>query len=131
MPPPGFVSLPGSGPGDPELMTVKSLRLPQQADVVVFDRLVSTEILEVIPHGVGRTSVGKSPGMHCVPQDQINEILVSLAHSGRRVVRLKGGDPWIFGRGGEAALVLCEHGIPFEVVPGDTRNSLIRPDNTR
>ena len=112
-------------------MTVKSLRLPQLAEVVVFDRLVSTEILEVIPHGVGRTSVGKSPGMHCVPQDQINEILVSLAHSGRRVVRLKGGDPWIFGRGGEAALVLCEHGIPLEVVPGDTRNSLIRPDNTR
>ena len=116
----GFVSLVGSGPGDPELMTLKAVRLLEQADVVVFDRLVSSEILELIPHGVGQISVGKSPGKHCVPQHQINEIIVSLALSGRRVVRLKGGDPYIFGRGGEEALELRKHGIPFEVVPGVT-----------
>ncbi len=116
----GLVSLVGSGPGDPDLLTVKALRRIRQADVVVFDRLVSAEILEMIPAGVSRISVGKSPGYHCVPQQQINEILVSLASSGRRVVRLKGGDPYIFGRGGEEALVLRQHDIPFEVVPGIT-----------
>lgn len=115
-----FVSLVGSGPGDPDLLTVKALRRLQQADVVVFDRLVSHEILQLIPPGVSQISVGKSPGKHCVPQDQINEIIVSLALAGRRVVRLKGGDPYIFGRGGEEALVLHQHGIPFEVVPGVT-----------
>ena len=116
----GFVSLVGSGPGDPDLLTIKALRLLQEADVVVFDRLVSAEILALIPHGVSQISVGKTPGKHCVPQDQINEIIVSLALTGRRLVRLKGGDPYIFGRGGEEALVLREHGIPFEVVPGVT-----------
>ena len=116
----GFVSLVGSGPGDPQLLTIKALRLIEQADVVVFDRLVSVEILDMIPSGIGQISVGKSPGKHCVSQDQINEIIVSLALSGRRLVRLKGGDPYIFGRGGEEALVLRQHGIPFEVVPGVT-----------
>lgn len=116
----GFVSLVGSGPGDPGLLTVKALRLIQKADVVVFDRLVSSGILALIPHGVTQISVGKSPGKHCVPQEQINEIIVSLASSGRHLVRLKGGDPYIFGRGGEEALVLRQHGIPFEVVPGVT-----------
>jgi uroporphyrin-III C-methyltransferase/precorrin-2 dehydrogenase/sirohydrochlorin ferrochelatase/uroporphyrin-III C-methyltransferase len=101
-------------------MTVKAVRLLQQAEVVVFDRLVSPEILSLIPHGVSQISVGKSPGKHCVPQNQINEIIVSLALAGRRLVRLKGGDPYVFGRGGEEALVLREHGIPFEVVPGVT-----------
>ncbi len=116
----GFVSLIGSGPGDPDLLTLKALRRLQQADVVVFDRLVSREILQLIPPGVSQISVGKSPGKHCVPQDQINEIIVSLALSGRQVARLKGGDPYIFGRGGEEALILREHDIPFEVVPGVT-----------
>ena len=116
----GFVSLVGSGPGDPELLTIKALRLLQEADVVIFDRLVSTEILDLIPPGVSRISVGKSPGQHCVPQHQTNEIIVSLAVSGRRVVRLKGGDPYIFGRGGEEALILKQRNIPFEVVPGIT-----------
>ena len=116
----GFVSLVGAGPGDAELMTVKALRLLQEADVVAYDRLVSSEILDLIPTGVSRISVGKSVGKHCVPQDQINETLVNLARSGRRVVRLKGGDPYMFGRGGEEALVLKQHGIPFEVVPGVT-----------
>ena len=119
----GFVSLVGSGPGDPDLLTVKALRLLQEADVVVFDRLVSTEILDLIPAGVGRISVGKSPGQHCVPQHQTNEIIVSLAVSGRHVVRLKGGDPYIFGRGGEEALMLRQRNIPFEVVPGITAAS--------
>ncbi len=116
----GFVSLVGAGPGDAELMTVKALRLLQEADVVVFDRLVSAEILNLIPHGVSRISVGKSAGYHCLPQEQINQTIVRLAQSGRRVVRLKGGDPYMFGRGGEEALALRQHDIEFEVVPGIT-----------
>jgi len=116
----GFVSLVGAGPGDAELMTVKAVRLLQEADVVTYDRLVSSDILDLIPPGVSRISVGKVVGKHCVPQDQINEIIVNLALSGRHVVRLKGGDPFMFGRGGEEALVLKQHGIDFEVVPGVT-----------
>ncbi len=116
----GFVSLVGAGPGDPELLTVKAMRLISEADVVVYDRLVSSEILDLVPAGVGKISVGKVVGNHCIPQDQINEVIVNLALAGRRVVRLKGGDPYLFGRGGEEALALRQEKIPFTVVPGIT-----------
>lgn len=119
----GFVSLVGAGPGDAELMTVKAVRLLQQADVVVYDRLISADILSLIPSGVSRISVGKEVGKHCVPQEQINEIIVNLARSGRKIVRLKGGDPYMFGRGGEEVLALKKHNIQFEVVPGITAAS--------
>ena len=119
----GFVSLVGAGPGDAELMTVKAVRLLQEADVVVYDRLVSKEILDLIPAGISRVSVGKEVGKHCVPQDQINETIVNLAKSGRKIVRLKGGDPYMFGRGGEEVLALIKHHIAFEVVPGVTAAS--------
>ena len=119
----GFVSLVGSGPGDAELMTVKAVRLLQQADIVIYDRLVSAEILNLIPAGVSRISVGKEVGKHCVSQNQINKTIVNLAKAGRKIVRLKGGDPYMFGRGGEEALALKQHHIPFEVVPGVTAAS--------
>lgn len=119
----GFVSLVGAGPGDPDLMTVKAVRLLQQADVVVYDRLVSDDILSLIPAGISRVSVGKEVGKHCVPQEQINEIIVSLAKAGRKIVRLKGGDPYMFGRGGEEVQALNKHDIAFEVVPGITAAS--------
>ena len=119
----GFVSLVGAGPGDVDLMTVKAVRLLQQADVVVYDRLVSADILSLIPAGVSRISVGKEVGNHCVPQKQINEIIVNLAKAGRKIVRLKGGDPYMFGRGGEEVLALKKHDITFEVVPGITAAS--------
>jgi len=116
----GFVSLVGAGPGDADLLTIKALRLLKTAEVVVYDRLVSNDILQLIPPGVSRISVAKSPGKHNVPQDQINEIIVNLAKAGRRIVRLKGGDPYMFGRGGEEVLALKQHNIAFEVVPGIT-----------
>ena len=119
----GFVSLVGAGPGDAELMTVKAVRLLQQADVVVYDRLVSADILNLIPIGISRLSVGKEVGKHCVPQEEINEIIVNLAKAGRKIVRLKGGDPYMFGRGGEEVLALRKHDIAFEVVPGITAAS--------
>lgn len=120
----GKVFLVGAGPGDPGLLTVKAMQLLQSADVVVYDRLVSPSIMELIPERVMRTSVGKATGRHSVPQDQINQLLVDLCVTDcgtpRKIVRLKGGDPFIFGRGSEEALFLHEHGIPFEVVPGIT-----------
>ena len=114
----GKVYLVGAGPGDPDLLTVKALRLLQTADVVVYDRLISAAVLDLIPSGVSRISAGKSAGHHSMPQEEINHLLTGLAQRGRTVVRLKGGDPFIFGRGSEEALHLHRQGIEFEVVPG-------------
>ena len=116
----GFVALAGAGPGDPDLITVKALEYIKRADVIVYDRLVNPDLLDHAPESCELVYVGKTPKHHTRTQDEINEILVTEAQKGKLVVRLKGGDPFLFGRGGEEAEVLADARIPFEVVPGVT-----------
>ena len=117
---PGQVSLVGAGPGDPELLTLRALRRLTEADVVLYDNLVGPEILALIPPRTVQHYVGKKAARHALPQAEVNDWLVRLARSGQRVVRLKGGDPFIFGRGGEEMEALMAAGISVEVVPGIT-----------
>jgi len=119
------VYLVGAGPGDPDLLTIKALSLIQSADIIVYDRLISREILALVPTGTKKIYVGKASGQHYMNQDEINELLVKLAKSARqtkprKIVRLKGGDPFIFGRGSEEAQYLVQQGVPFEYIPGIT-----------
>lgn len=120
---PGTVYLVGSGPGDPELLTLKAARLVGAADVIVYDHLGAEGVLDLAKAGAEKIYAGKEASNHALPQEEINVLLVRLAKQGKRVVRLKGGDPFIFGRGGEEIETLAEHGVPFEVVPGVTAAS--------
>tara|TARA_R110000737_G_scaffold318972_3_gene330004 strand:- start:5508 stop:6332 length:825 start_codon:yes stop_codon:yes gene_type:complete len=119
----GEVALVGSGPGDAELLTIRALRFIEQADVAIYDRLVSDEIMALLPKECQRFYVGKEQAKHCVPQAEINDLLVQYAQQGKKVLRLKGGDPFIFGRGGEEAEFLLQNGISCHVCPGITAAS--------
>src|SRR6266852_5234211 len=114
----GKVCLVGAGPGDPELITLKGLRYLRAADVVVYDRLINLSLLDEVRPEAERVFAGKEPGCHSMKQEEINSLLIKYSRQGRLVVRLKGGDPFVFGRGGEEALALADAGIPFEIVPG-------------
>jgi uroporphyrinogen III methyltransferase/synthase len=114
----GKVYLVGAGPGDPGLITVKGLQYLRKADVVVYDRLVDERLLNEAPSNAEKIFVGKTVGFHPIGQEEINGILLKKAREGKAVVRLKGGDPFVLGRGGEEAIFLAQHGIPFEIIPG-------------
>lgn len=114
----GHVALVGAGPGDPELITLRGLRRLRRAEVLLYDRLVSPDLLDEAPKKALRIDVGKAPGRHARKQEEICRLAITHARAGRRVVRLKGGDPFVFGRGGEEALACAAAGVPFEIVPG-------------
>lgn len=119
----GKVSIVGAGPGDPELLTLKALRALEAADLILFDHLVSQEIRDLFPASVPAFYVGKKKGQHSIAQKDLNALLIRKARDGKNICRLKGGDPFVFGRGGEEALALVQAGIPVEVVPGVTSAS--------